>query len=232
MGNAASKTSSRLTGRLGVRAATAAIVVCLPLAAACGGGFGSPTLHDVANLQATAASIGNIQVRDAFVVLPKGSSADKGGTAYVELVALNSSDQQDELVQVTATTHGTSSAGPVATSTAPVGDETVPAKTPSAPGEARLYFALTGLTTPLHVGDSLVVSLQFKNAGAAQNLVMNVRGTDVVASSFLPSGSASLPISGSPAISSVPASSASAPSSPAASRSASGSTTPSPTSTP
>ena len=57
------------------------------------------------------------------------------------------------------------------------------------------------LTQPLSQGDSVLVSLQFANGGAIDNVLVPVQGSDAVSSSFLPS--APPPIPSSPASSSL-----------------------------
>ena len=98
-------------------------------------------------------------------------------------------------------------------STLPVGSTTIPAATAQSPGTARLTVALMSLTQPLSQGDSVLVSLQFANGGAIDNVLVPVQGSDAVSSSFLPSAPPSIPSS--PASSSLesPLASGSAPAS-------------------
>ena len=205
------------------------VAACVPLVAACATGFGAPTRHAVANMQAAEVNVGeNLRVNGLIVALPTGDRADKGGVAYIEFTATNMSKQSDELQLVSAqvaasaassTAPGSSSAAAgfvdVANQQLPVGSAVVPAATAAQPGVARLVVALQPLDVLLRQGDWVRVSLQFAKSGAVDSIPVPVQGSDAVGSSFLPSAPPSLP-------SSPPASPASsAPESPAASTPAS-----------
>ena len=196
-----------------------AIVVgaCTPLVASCATGWGAPTRHAVANLQAASVDVGpNLQIHGLIVALPDGTTAAKGGVAYIQFTAVNLSDQPDELKSATAqvdtpapspaASAAASSAAPAPTDVSsqqlPVGSTTIPAKTTITPGTARLVVALDPLNVPLAQGESVRVSLQFANSGTVGDIDVPVQGSDVVSSSFLPSAPPSLPASAPPAASS------------------------------
>jgi hypothetical protein len=194
--------------------------VCLPLLAACTTGFGSPLRQAVANKQATTIDVGsNLLVRGLIVALPSGSSADKGGVAYIQFTAINTSGSSDQLRTASATTRpgaaalnlasasasGSASASesapgspaPLASQVLPVGSTTIPAGTAQSPGSARVVVALDPLTQPLTQGESVLVNLEFANAGTASDVLVPVWGSDVIGSSFLPSSPPSQPASSS-----------------------------------
>jgi len=210
-----------------VRAATV-IAVCVPLVTSCATGFGSPTRHAVANLQAADVNVSDtLLVRGLIVALPNGPVADKGGVAYVEFTATNLSSTSDDLHTVTAqiqlpalgaspapspAASGSASDTPryvdVSSQQLPVSDTTVPGKTSDAPGVLRVIVALDPLMVPLSAGESVRVSLHFVNNGSVDDINVPVLSTDAVSSSFLPSAPPSLPSSAAPSspAGSVPAS--------------------------
>jgi hypothetical protein len=68
--------------------AVAVVGGCVPIIAACATGFGSPTRHAIANLQAASTNLGTtLEIRDAIVALPSGVLSPKGGVAYVAFTA-------------------------------------------------------------------------------------------------------------------------------------------------
>jgi hypothetical protein len=184
-----------------------AVIGCLPLAA-CSTGFGAPTRHATANLQAVAFNIGtNLQLRDAIVALPDGATAAKGGVAYVELTAINIGTTADQLTSVSV-------AAAVATNAVPSGSETVPAATTTGPGSVRLTFALEPLAAELRAGDEVPVTLLFASAGSTSTLDLPVIAQANLGS-FLPSAPPPVPVSSPPAsaapVSSPPASTGASP---------------------
>jgi copper(I)-binding protein len=235
----ASRIQVAVRSRRGVVAGVVLAMGCVPVLAACATTFGAPLRHAVANLQATSVDIGtDLRVDGLIVALPNGTTADKGEVAYIQFNVVNSASQPDELLTASAKATGTTlpqvssdgTAAPSAAasgapaelseSTLPVGSTTVPAATPQVPGTARLSVALMSLTQPVTVGESVLVSLQFKNGGAIDDVLVPVQGEKSVGSSFLPSAPPSVPASETPPESSAPASGApvsSAPASPTSS---------------
>jgi hypothetical protein len=215
-------------------------ILCVPILAACATGFGSPTRHAIANLQATSIDVGpDLKIDGLIIALPDGSTAAKGGVAYIEFNATNLAGQDDQLqnASVTAVSFAVqpassgsaassapasaaspaSSASPtpsdVSSQVLPVGPTTIPKGSLAAPGVARLVVALEPLTQPLSQGQSVRVSLQFANAGSVDDVLVPVQGGDVVGSSFLPSAPPSLPSSASPGAVSSGSAASSAPAS-------------------
>lgn len=201
-----------------VRASIAA-AACLPLLVGCSTGFGSPLRNAKANLQAADANVStDLVVRGMIVALPNGTSAAKGSVAYLQFTAVNTSSEPDQLqsasVSAIPVTVGSASPQPtqptdVAEQALPVGSTTVPAKTTQAPGSARLVVALDPLTQQLQQGQSVSVTLQFAKNGSVSDVHVPVQGSELVGSSFLPSGPPAVPSS--PAAS-FPASESPAPS--------------------
>jgi hypothetical protein len=213
--------------------AVAVVGGCVPIIAACATGFGSPTRHAIANLQAASTNLGTtLEIRDAIVALPSGVLSPKGGVAYVAFTAINLADEPDQLTGASATSASAtaSSAAPAPIGSAvPAGSLDIPAKTASGPGVAHLVVALEPLSAPVSQGQTLQVTLTFANSGSAANLLLPVQGASAAASPFLPSSPPAAPVSSAPAaapVSSPPASEppasspASGPASPVASPSA------------
>ena len=206
--------SNRLVGRRpGLR--TALLVgACVPLLgglAACATGFGSPTRHAVANLQAASTQIGSsLEIRGAIIALPSGVSSAKGGLAYLQFSAINMANQADELVNVAvgplpAEASSSASAPASAQLLQKASDTAIPAATSSAPGTARVSILLRNLTVALSQGDTVVVDLTFKNSGSITGLLVPVQSAASVGSSFLPTAPpplSSAPASPTPAVSS------------------------------
>jgi len=218
-------------------------------------GFGSPTRHAVANLQAATTKIGTtLQIEDAIIALPSGDLSLKGGLAYLEMDAINFSNQPDELMDVTADVDASGSATPspaastssgaAATPTQPAAESlqaasktTVPPADASGPGTLRITVLLRTLTQPLRQGDTVTIGLTFHNSGSVSGLLVPVQGAEAVGT-FLPTAPPPPPSSSAPASApasapvSAPASApASAPVSAPASAPASATTSPSPAAT-
>jgi hypothetical protein len=207
--------------------------------AGCATGFGSPSRHAKANLQAASTKIGsNLLIQDAIIALPKGDVSPKGGIAYLVFTAINLAGQPDQVVAVTAqpvggggspapASSGSGSAGtPLAGTIQPSSNTTVPAATSGAPGTARISAILRGLTVPLQQGDSVSVTISFNKSGSVSGLFVPVQGADVVGSSFLPTEP---PLPSSPPASSAAVASQPVESSPAAPASTSSTPVASPT---
>jgi len=226
----------RTTIRLAPRVAV--VAVCAPILVACSAtGFGSPTRHAIANLQAASTKIGTtLQIEDAIIALPSKDVSAKGGLDYLQFDAINFSNQPDPLLNVSADLRApavAAAASGAASSAAPTqpaaeslqaaGDTTVPAATASGPGTIRINVLLRTLTAPLEQGDSVTIGLTFGISGSITGLLVPVQGADVVGT-FVPTAPPPAPSSASatPASSAPASSPASTP--PVASTAPSGST--------
>lgn len=229
--------------RAGLRSAIPAVLLVagLPTLLACSAtGFGSPTRHAIANLQAATTKIGTtLQIEDAIIALPNDDLSLKGGLAFLEMDAINFANQPDELMNVTAdvaapgsgspspAASGASGAAATASPTQPAAqtlqaatDTIVPAATASGPGTLRITVVLRDLTQPLRQGDTVMIGLTFHNSGTISGLLVPVQGAEVVGT-FLPTSIPPAPSSASatptPASSAPASSPASAPASAAVS---------------
>jgi hypothetical protein len=230
--------SNRLVSRRPPLRTALLVGACAPLLAGLGGcatGFGSPTRHAVANLQAASTQIGStLAIRGAIIALPSGVTSAKGGLAYLQFSAINMANAADPLINVTvapvpASASSSASVAASAELLQAAGNTTIPAATAGAPGTARVNILLRNLTVPLTQGDTVVVGLAFKNGGSITGLLVPVQSAASVGSSFLPSAPPPAPSSAAPssaAPSSAPASSAPAVSSPAVGSSAPASSAP------
>jgi hypothetical protein len=223
-------------GRRSVLVLAACAAVVTPALAGCSAtGFGAPTRHAIANLQAADVKIGSsLEIEDAIIALPSNSPSPKGGLAYLQMDAINFATTPDDLLNVSADleTSGSTASGaaasaaptqPASASLQAAGDTTVPAATASGPGTIRINVLLRTLTAPLSQGDSVSIGLTFKNSGSISGLLVPVQGANVDGT-FLPT--APPPPPSSPPASSAPASAPVA--SPVASGSAPASTPASP----
>jgi hypothetical protein len=233
-----SSSTIRSKSSRGLRAviAGAACAASAATLSACSTGFGSPTRHATANLQAASVNIGKtLKVQDAIIALPEGNSSPKGGLAYLQFTAINLSEQPDQLieVQVQPTLGADSAAAVAAASGAPASGapasgapasgapakvaaslqmattRDVPKATGSGPGTARISVLLRDLIAPLSQGESVSVDLVFANSGSAVGVLVPVQSADAVGSAFLPSAPPPPPTSASAsasALSSAPVS--------------------------
>jgi hypothetical protein len=219
---------------IGLAPRVAVVAVCAPILVACSAtGFGSPTRHAIANLQAASTKIGTtLQIEDAIIALPSKDVSAKGGLAYLQFDAINFSNQPDPLLNVSADLRAPAVAAaassaaptqPAAESLQAAGDTTVPAATASGPGTIRINVLLRTLTAPLEQGDSVTIGLTFGISGSITGLLVPVQGADVVGT-FVPTAPPPAPSSASatPASSAPASSPASTP--PVASTAPSGST--------
>jgi hypothetical protein len=204
-------TSSRGLRAVIAAAACAAAAVAL---SGCSTGFGSPTRHAIANLQAASVSIGKtLKVQGAIIALPEGDSSPKGGLAYLQFTAINLSAQPDQLIEVQiqpTPTANSAAAAPASGGSAKVAAalqmataRDVPKATGSGPGTARISVLLRDLIAPLSQGESVSVDLVFANSGSAVGVLVPVQSADAVGSAFLPSAPPPPPTSASPVASAV-----------------------------
>jgi hypothetical protein len=216
------RTTIRLAARVPAVAVVAMVALCAPILVACSAtGFGSPTRHAIANLQAASVKIGStLQIEDAIIALPSHDVSAKGGLAYLQFDAINFSNQPDPLLNVSAdlnapavpaASSGAASsaapAQPAAESLQAAGITTVPAATASGPGTIRINVLLRTLTAQLQQGDSITIGLEFGISGSITGLLVPVQGADVDGT-FLPSAPPPPPSSASATpVSSAPASS-------------------------
>jgi len=212
----------------GTRRKTITVAACaavfIPMLAACSAtGFGAPTRHAIANLQAADVKIGStLEIEDAIIALPSNTPSPKGGLAYLQMDAINFANTPDDLLNVSADLETSASAAatasgaaasaapePAATSLQAAGETTVPAATATGPGTIRINVLLRTLTAPLSQGDSLSIGLTFKNSGSISGLLVPVQGANVDGT-FLPTAPppppSSAAASSAPAVSSTPAS--------------------------
>jgi hypothetical protein len=205
-------------GRRSVIMLAVCAAVSAPMLAACSAtGFGAPTRHAIANLQAADVKIGStLEVQDAIIALPSNSPSPKGGLAYLQMDVINFATTPDDLVNVSADLETAAAAGaaasaaptqPAATSLQAADDTNVPAATASGPGTVRINVLLRTLTAPLSQGDSVSIGLTFKNSGSISGLLVPVQNANVDGT-FLPTAPPPLPSSSAPAapVSSAPAS--------------------------
>ena len=201
----------------------ACAAVSAPMLAACSAtGFGAPTRHAIANLQAADVKIGTtLEVQDAIIALPSNSPSPKGGLAYLQMDVINFATTADDLLNVSAdlatpaTASGAAASAaptqPAATSLQAASDTTVPAATATGPGTIRINVLLRTLTASLSQGDSVSIGLTFKTSGSITGLLVPVQSASVDGT-FLPTAPppppSSAPASSAPAspVSSAPAS--------------------------
>lgn len=194
--------------------------------AGCATGFGSPTRHAIANVQAARIAVSpTLHVENAIIALPAGTLAGVGGYAYLQFTGINFSTQPETLINagvaapVVPTAAGAAPASPSAASTQiqPVGSTQIPAATASTPGSAHITILLRGLVAPLEQGESVFVNLTFHNNGSVVGLQVPVQSAKAVGKDFLPSAPPPSPSSATPTPTPTPTLPPSAPASSASS---------------
>ena len=156
-----------------------AVLAVLVLVAGCAAGQRAPTSEEISTTDGVNANIGAMEVRNLGLAAPPtnvGYSA--GDTAQLVFAMINSGPADDQLISVTSPVAGSASSSPVAAVATPA---TTPSQsqqqafTPiSAPpgelvpvgyGSPAATVTLVGLTQPLISGQTLVVTLGFRDAG-------------------------------------------------------------------
>jgi copper(I)-binding protein len=148
------RTGRALPRRLLVVAAAA----LLPVMAGCEAGDNAPTLQFHYPTEGAGTVVGQIAIRNVFVVgAPLGQHLAIGQSAGLYLALVNTGPD-DRLLSVTAP--GTATSVTLPSSTIPLGATPVLLQGPAP------QVLLTGLVRPLINGQNIKVTLTFKNAGS------------------------------------------------------------------
>jgi len=159
-------------------AATLAVVLLAATGAAgCGAGIQAETSRERPTINSVGAAVGNITVRNAYV----GGPGRTGGSIPVLFAAYNGGTEPDQLTGVSS----------------PIAAQAVaPSQVAIAPGQGTIYNPgggaprLTGLRSPLLVGQQVQLTLNFQRAGSV-TIEVPVEGVPEADLSASPSASAS-----------------------------------------
>jgi copper(I)-binding protein len=164
-----------------LRAATMGVLLLSPVVlSACSAGQVTQTATQERDKTGAQAQVGDISLRQAELLHPRGGSYERGDDADLQVAIINGGTEPDTLVRVggdgfgsaeiqgPATGTGTSSA---ATSTAPTSTASrssvieIPTGASIFVGGSDYSITLKNLAEPLTTGQYLEVTFTFKNAG-------------------------------------------------------------------
>ena len=169
-----------------LRAATMGVLLLSPVAlSACSAGQVTQTATQERDKTGAQAQVGNISLRQAELLHPRGGSYQRGDDADLQVAIINGGTEPDTLVRVggdgfgsaeiqgPATGTGTSSAASssAATTTAPTSTASrssvieIPTGASIFVGGSDYSITLKNLAEPLTTGQYLEVTFTFKNAG-------------------------------------------------------------------
>jgi copper(I)-binding protein len=169
-----------------LRAATMGVLLLSPVVlSACSAGQVTQTATQERDKTGAQAQVGNISLRQAELLHPRGGSYERGDDADLQVAIINGGTEPDTLVRVggdgfgsaeiqgPATGTGTSSAASssAATTTAPTSTASrssvieIPTGASIFVGGSDYSITLKNLAEPLTTGQYLEVTFTFKNAG-------------------------------------------------------------------
>jgi hypothetical protein len=166
----------------------AALVAVLPVAAACGAGKNNETSKERATPYIPQARVGDLLVTNAALV-PSGSSTTIGGAqnasttgggggaqGFLVVTIANSGTTSDSLTGVTVANAQVSPSGGSGSSLTIKPQSVVQFVDPEL-GASGTALQVSGMTTPVVVGQSVPVTFTFRNGGSA-TIDVPVRATD------------------------------------------------------
>jgi hypothetical protein len=149
---------SRWAGALSYRLVLVAAVALIPALAGCEAGNNAPTLSFHYPTDAAGTAVGDLSIRNVFVLgAPIGRDLAKGESASVFLALVNTGGP-DKLISISA-------AGTAASVTLPAGGIPVLNDHPVFYSGPMPQIVLRDLTKPLMSGSDIVLTLIFQNAG-------------------------------------------------------------------
>jgi copper(I)-binding protein len=164
-----------------LRAATMGVLLLSPVVlSACSAGQVTQTATQVRDKTGAQAQVGDISLRQAELLHPRGGSYERGDDADLQVAIINGGTEPDTLVRVggdgfgsaeiqgPATGTGTSSAASSSAATSTASRSSVieiPAGASIFVGGSDYSITLKDLAEPLTTGQYLEVTFTFKNAG-------------------------------------------------------------------
>jgi copper(I)-binding protein len=155
---------SRWAGALSHRLVLVAAVALIPAVAGCEAGNNAPTLNFHYPTDAAGTVVGDLSIRNVFVLgAPLGHDLPKGDSASLFL-ALVTTGAPDKLIGITAP-------GTAASVTLPAGGIPVINGHPVFYAGPMPQIVLRGLTRPVLSGSTVLLKLMFQNAGTVELMV-------------------------------------------------------------
>jgi copper(I)-binding protein len=155
---------SRWAGALSHRLVLVVAVALIPVVAGCEAGNNAPTLNFHYPTDAAGQTVGDLSIRNVFVLgAPLGRDLAKGESASVFLALVNTG-APDKLLSISAD-------GTATSVTLPAGGIPVINGHPVFYSGPMPQIVLRDLTRPVQSGSTIVLVLQFQNAGRVRLLV-------------------------------------------------------------
>jgi copper(I)-binding protein len=169
-----------------LRAATMGVLLLSPVVlSACSAGQVTQTATQERDKTGAQAQVGDISLRQAELLHPRGGSYERGDDADLQVAIINGGTEPDTLVRVggdgfgsaeiqgpaTGTGTGSAASSSAATSTAPTSTASrssvieIPTGASIFVGGSDYSITLKNLAEPLTTGQYLEVTFTFKNAG-------------------------------------------------------------------
>lgn len=168
------------------RRRAAAVMLAVPLLAACAAGRDAQTIRSDTVSDAAGTDVGQLQLRNVYLAAPETSVYGKGGNARMYLTVASRSDAPDTLTSVTSDAaasvivmqSGTTGNGGAPSASPSGGDSgptfvggsgfplTVPGGSALALGPDSTHLVLQGLNRQLLPGQSVQVTFTFASAGS------------------------------------------------------------------
>jgi copper(I)-binding protein len=156
-----------------LRAATMGVLLLSPIAlTACSAGQVTQTATQERDKTGAQGQAGDISVRQAQLVHPRGGSYERGDDAEVQVALVNAGSEADTLISVegdgfdSAEIESSGSSSGSSSSSSGSSDEIeIPAGQSVFIGEDGFTVTLTGLDDDLHTGQYVDVTFVFENGG-------------------------------------------------------------------
>ena len=160
-----------------LRAATMGVLLLSPVVlSACGAGQVTQTATQERDKTGAQAQVGDISLRQAQLVHPRGGSYERGDDADLQVALVNGGDKDDTLVsvdgdgfesaQIESSSSASSSSSSGSSSSSSRSQEIeIPARSAVFIGGDEFTVTLEGLDEDLHTGQYLEVTFTFENAG-------------------------------------------------------------------
>jgi copper(I)-binding protein len=155
-----------------------AALAALVFVAGCAAGQRAPSSSEISTIDGVNANVGSMQVRNLGLAAPPTDAGYAvGDSARLVFAMVNTGPREDQLISVTSPAAGSATSNPIgAAATSATGARSQPhAFTPisAAPGELvpvgygspAASVTLQSLTKPLISGQTLIVTLGFRDAG-------------------------------------------------------------------
>jgi copper(I)-binding protein len=153
-----------------LRAATMGVLLLSPVVlSACSAGQVTQTAAQERDHSGAQAQVGDLSIRQAQLLSPRGGSYERGDDAELQMAIINGGDEPDALVSVDGESFGSAEieAGGTSTGTSSSRSQEIeiPARSAVFIGADEFTVTLTDLDEDLTTGQYIEVTFTFENAG-------------------------------------------------------------------